>query len=126
MAVQVPSLPAAVAPLRLDQAHPLLRALADPIRLRVLVALGDGERCVCDLTTALGLAQSRLSFHLKALKDAGLISARQQGRWMYYRLQPLPLLALRDWLGNLARDCDGSATPCGSLDRPPPPHPLRA
>jgi ArsR family transcriptional regulator len=77
-----------------------------------MVVLRDGERCVCDLTTALGLAQSRLSFHLKVLKDAGLISARQQGRWMVYRLQPAALHALRDWLGVLAEARDAPAPPC--------------
>jgi ArsR family transcriptional regulator len=45
-----------------------------------------GERCVCDLTDALDAAQSRLSFHLKVLKDAGLVSDRREGRWMYYTL----------------------------------------
>ena len=66
----------------------LLKALADPNRLQIIEALASGERCVCDLTSDLGLAQSRLSFHLKVLKQCGLLSDRQSGRWVYYRLQP--------------------------------------
>ena len=98
--------------LSLDRAQPLLRALAEPIRLQVVLALQDGERCVCDLTGDLDLAQSKLSFHLKVLKEAGLIRARQEGRWMYYRLDPAALIALQDWLGQLAAGCRTPAPPC--------------
>jgi ArsR family transcriptional regulator len=52
--------------------------------LQVIEALGGGERCVCELTEALGVAQSRLSFHLKVMRQAGLITAREEGRWVYY------------------------------------------
>ena len=75
-------------------------------------ALQHGERCVCDLTSDLDLAQSKLSFHLKVLKEAGLIRARQEGRWIYYRLEPSTLLLLRDWLGQLAVACQSPAPPC--------------
>jgi ArsR family transcriptional regulator len=98
--------------LSLDRAQPLLRALAEPIRLQVVLALQDGERCVCDLTTDLDLAQSKLSFHLKVLKEAGLIRARQEGRWIYYRLDPAALTALQDWLGQLTAGCRTPAPPC--------------
>ena len=101
-----------VPPLCLDRAQPLLRALAEPIRLQVVLALQDGERCVCDLTGDLDLAQSKLSFHLKVLKEAGLIRARQEGRWIYYRLDPAALIALQDWLGQLAAGCRTPAPPC--------------
>lgn len=94
------------------RAQHLFRALADPIRLEVLQVLAQGERCVCDLTSHLDLGQSRLSFHLKVLKDAGLIAARQEGRWIYYRLQSEALEALRLWLGRLAAGCSGGARPC--------------
>jgi ArsR family transcriptional regulator len=99
-------------PLAPDQAQRLLRALAEPIRLQVVLALAGGERCVCDLTSDLDLAQSKLSFHLKVLKEAGLIGARQEGRWIYYRLEPSALLVLHDWLGELASACQSPATPC--------------
>ncbi len=62
------------------------QALSDPTRLRILDLLAGGERCVCQLTEATGAAQSRLSFHLKALLEAGLLRARRSGRWMYYSI----------------------------------------
>src|SRR3954447_21276172 len=70
----------------LDRAARLFHALSDRTRLSLLARLRLGERCVCDLTDALDAAQSRLSFHLKVLKDAGLVTDRKEGRWMYYTL----------------------------------------
>ncbi len=99
-------------PLPADQARQLLKALADPIRLQVIEALGGGERCVCELTEQLDLAQSKLSFHLKVLKEAGLLADRQSGRWVYYQLQPEALERLRGWLAELAASCTAPATPC--------------
>jgi ArsR family transcriptional regulator len=64
----------------------LCRALADENRLRIVEMLGSGERCVCELTSALDLGQSLLSHHLKTLKDAGLVTDRRDGRWVYYTL----------------------------------------
>jgi len=61
-------------------------ALSDPTRLELINRLAGGEQCVCELTDALRTGQSRLSFHLKVLKDAGLIQDRREGRWMYYTL----------------------------------------
>jgi ArsR family transcriptional regulator len=63
-------------------------ALSDETRLRIVQLLSHGERCVCELTDVLDSAQSRLSFHLKTLKDAGLVEDRREGRWTYYRLRP--------------------------------------
>jgi ArsR family transcriptional regulator len=100
-------------PLAHEQARALLKALADPLRLRVIESLGRGERCVCELTDELGLAQSKLSFHLKVLKDAGLLEAREEGRWIYYRLRAEAIGALQRWLGDLAAGCDTPASPCG-------------
>lgn len=85
-----------------ERARQLLKALADPIRLRVIEALGGSERCVCELTAELGLGQSKLSFHLKVMKEAGLIEAREEGRWSYYQLQPEALAQLADWVAALA------------------------
>lgn len=79
----------------------LLKALADPIRMEVVQSLAGGERCVCDLSEALGLAQSRLSFHLKVMRQAGLITAREEGRWVYYKLAPQAFALLRGWLTSL-------------------------
>lgn len=64
----------------------LCHALADETRLDILDQLKEGERCVCELTDALQAGQSRLSFHLKVLKDAGLIQDRPEGRWIYYAI----------------------------------------
>jgi ArsR family transcriptional regulator, arsenate/arsenite/antimonite-responsive transcriptional repressor len=78
------------------------RALADETRLRVIYRLIDGEQCVCDLTDALGVAQSRLSFHLKTLREAGIVTDRREGRWVYYALNRDALAGLERWLGPLA------------------------
>jgi ArsR family transcriptional regulator len=64
----------------------LFHALSEPVRLEVLELLVDGEHCVCEITDALDIAQSRLSFHLKVLKDARLITDRRAGRWTYYAI----------------------------------------
>jgi ArsR family transcriptional regulator, arsenate/arsenite/antimonite-responsive transcriptional repressor len=58
--------------------------------------LQDGEKCVCDLQGDLDAAQSRLSFHLKVLRDAGLVSDRKDGRWSYYTIVPEALAELHD------------------------------
>ena len=64
----------------------LCNALADEARVEIVSRLLDGEKCVCDLTDALATGQSRLSYHLKVLKDAGLVTDRREGRWAYYAL----------------------------------------
>lgn len=63
-------------------------ALSDETRLRILERLSAGERCVCELTAALGAGQSRLSFHLRTLKESRLVRDRRDGRWMYYSIDP--------------------------------------
>lgn len=63
-------------------------ALSDETRLDIVSRLAGGEQCVCDLQSALDAAQSRLSFHLKTLKTAGIVSDRREGRWIYYSLNP--------------------------------------
>lgn len=65
----------------------LCNALADEARVEIVARLLDGEKCVCDLTEALETGQSRLSYHLKVLKDAGLVTDRRDGRWAYYTLE---------------------------------------
>ncbi len=99
-----------------DQSRQLLKALADPIRLDVIhaLALALGERCVCDLTGDLNLSRSKLSFHLRVLRETGLLTDRQSGRWIYYRMQPYALAALETWLDELRRHCSQSAIPCPS------------
>ncbi len=62
-------------------------ALSDETRLRVVELLVGGERCVCELQSAIGATQSRLSFHLKVLREAGLVNDRRAGRWVHYSLR---------------------------------------
>ena len=79
----------------------LCHALADQTRLDILDQLKDGERCVCELTDALQAGQSRLSFHLKVLKDAGLIQDRPEGRWIYYAINAEAVEELEDLVASL-------------------------
>jgi ArsR family transcriptional regulator len=79
----------------------LFRALSDETRLRLLERLKGGEQCVCDLTDELESRQSLLSFHLKTLKDAGLVTDRREGRWVYYALNRGALDDLRQALDDL-------------------------
>jgi ArsR family transcriptional regulator len=64
----------------------VFKALADDMRVRVLNLLSRGELCVCEIAAALGVEQPRLSFHLRILKEAGIILDRRQERWVLYRL----------------------------------------
>ena len=79
----------------------LCHAFADETRLDILGRLKEGERCVCELTDALQTGQSRLSFHLKVLKDAGLIHDRPEGRWIYYSIDSDAVEKLQDLVASL-------------------------
>ena len=77
-----------------EQIVPLLRALADPVRLRLMSLVAShpgGEACVCDLTEAFDLSQPTISHHLKVLREAGVITSERRGTWVYYRLLPTAL-----------------------------------
>jgi len=78
-------------------------ALSDPIRISVIELLRDRELCVCELCDVLGVTQSKLSFHLKTLKEANLVRSRQEGRWIYYRLNLLQLVVLEQYLAQFQR-----------------------
>ncbi len=78
------------------------QAVAEETRLAILQLLNEGERCVCELQDELDAAQSRLSFHLKKLKDAGLVSDRRDGRWVYYSVVPEALEEMRAFLGEVS------------------------
>lgn len=79
----------------------LFHALSDETRLSVVEMLRDGERCVCELQDELDAAQSRLSFHLKVLKDAGLVVDRKEGRWVHYSLNPETFAEMQETLSGL-------------------------
>jgi ArsR family transcriptional regulator, arsenate/arsenite/antimonite-responsive transcriptional repressor len=76
-------------------------ALSDETRLAILECLRGGEECVCHLTGALESAQSRLSFHLKVLKDAGLVRDRRDGRWIHYSIDREALDIVRNYIERL-------------------------
>ena len=73
-------------------------ALSDETRVQIIEMLSHGERCVCELMGSLDAAQSRLSFHLKTLKDAGLVNDRRDGRWVYYSLDSAALDEIVEFL----------------------------
>ncbi len=77
------------------------RALGDARRLRIIEQLRGGEECVCKLTDTLETGQSLLSFHLRILRDAGLVRARREGRWVHYSIDPAALDELERVLGEL-------------------------
>ena len=64
----------------------VFKALSEETRLRILKLLENGELCVCDIVAALDMVQPKVSFHLNALKEAGFLKDRKQGRWTHYRL----------------------------------------
>jgi ArsR family transcriptional regulator len=81
-----------------EQIAPLLKALADPVRLRLLSLVAshaDGEACVCDLADAFDVSQPTISHHLKVLHEIGLLDRSKRGVWVYYR-------ARTDALANVA------------------------
>jgi ArsR family transcriptional regulator, arsenate/arsenite/antimonite-responsive transcriptional repressor len=80
-----------------EQVAPLLKALADPVRLRLMsliAAHAGGEVCVCHLTPAFELSQPTVSHHLKVLHEAGLVDRERRGTWVYYRARGAALEAL--------------------------------
>lgn len=78
-------------------------ALSEPLRIQVLELLRTQELCVCELCEHLGVTQSKLSFHLKNLKEAGLVRARQDGRWIYYSLNLPQFVVLEQYLADFRR-----------------------
>ena len=84
---------------------PLIKALADPVRLRLLSLVAshaDGEACVCDLNDAFDLSQPTISHHLKVLHEAGLLDRSKRGVWVYYRVVPAAMSDLGALIGGVA------------------------
>lgn len=80
-----------------EQIAPVLKALADPVRLRLMSLVAShegGEACVCDLTAAFELSQPTISHHLKVLHEAGLLQRSKRGTWVYYQARPQALADL--------------------------------
>ena len=83
----------------------ILKALADPVRLRlisILAASGTGEVCACDLPELLGRSQPTISHHLSLLVKTGLVEREQRGKWAWFRLRPERLGALGELLRDVA------------------------
>jgi DNA-binding transcriptional ArsR family regulator len=80
----------------------ITKALADENRIRALLALRQGELCVCQITALFGLAPSTVSKHLAILFQAGLVESRKDGRWIYYQLPgkdaPVAVREALDWV----------------------------
>ena len=88
----------------------MFKALADPVRLRVLSAIAaraGGEVCVCDVSDGLDVTQPTISHHLKVLREAGLVTSERRASWVYYRVVPQALDRLSLVLGR----CSGSEVP---------------
>jgi ArsR family transcriptional regulator len=98
----------------LDEAVGLLVAAADPHRLALLRALTAGQKCVCDLQVQVPLPGNRLSYHLKVLREAGLIVGTKRGRWIDYALVDGALDRLRAAVPQLPASGRRSAADCGS------------
>jgi ArsR family transcriptional regulator len=80
-----------------SQVAPLLKALADPVRLRLMsmvLSHEGGEACVCDLTPAFDLSQPTISHHLKVLHETGLLNRDKRGVWVFYQARPEAMSAL--------------------------------
>jgi len=88
----------------------ITKALADENRIRVLLALREGELCACQITELFGLAPSTMSKHLSILYHAGLVDSRKDGRWIYFRLPngkaPTTVKKAIDWISTAAEDQD--------------------
>jgi ArsR family transcriptional regulator, arsenate/arsenite/antimonite-responsive transcriptional repressor len=100
--------PLSVKPLSQAQAEqiaPMLKALADPVRLRLMSLIASrpgGEACVCDLNEAFDLSQPTISHHMKVLHEAGLADRERRGVWVYYRVRAEALASLATLIGNPA------------------------
>jgi ArsR family transcriptional regulator len=94
------------------QVAPLLKALADPVRLRLMsmVLSHEGsEACVCDLVPAFDLSQPTISHHLKLLHDSGLLNREKRGVWVYYQARPEAMSAIMNLFATV-----GLPTPAGA------------
>lgn len=101
--------PLAVEPLDATAAGALaakFKALADPVRLRLLSSVAGqpgAQACVCDISAGVDVSQPTVSHHLKVLRDAGLLTSRRRGTWVYYAVVPEALESMADSLTALLR-----------------------
>jgi ArsR family transcriptional regulator len=100
----------------LDALETLFKALSERTRLRILALLAQGEVCVCDIYTSLGIPQPTASRHLAYLKRSGLVADRRQGLWVYYRLSEQADPVVRGVLGAVGRGLDYVRAKCCAAD----------
>ena len=93
-----------------------LKALADPLRLRILALLRErGESCVCEITAALGTTQGNISTHLRVLRSAGLLRSQKLGKWVFYAVDETAAGELLGWLGGALAPAAGERRPADNL-----------
>jgi len=98
-----------------DAAVDALKALAHPVRLRMvqMLAEGGGELCVCHFEEAFDLTQPTISHHLKLLREAGLLDTRRDGTWVHHRIRPETMSELAGLLGRWVEEGADAAACCG-------------
>jgi DNA-binding transcriptional ArsR family regulator len=104
----------------LERVSQLLQVISPEVRLEILLAIGTSEACVCHLETALGYRQAYISQQLMALREAGLLSSRRDGRYIYYRLEKPEIMKMVELaarladmdLSSLTEKISHSQTPC--------------
>ncbi len=96
----------------------VFKAFSDEKRLAILSLLQGGEHCVCQLAEQLSIAQSALSYHLKILLSAGIVQARQEGKWTYYSINQLRRTQIADHLMTITEPLtlSSSSISCGSME----------
>ena len=99
-----------------DRVSSLCRVLSNPLRLRLLWALRDGECCVCELQTAVDAPQSTVASHLRHLTDAGLVATRKEGKWTYYRVANTGVFEVVDRAAELADSTADSSEESGEVE----------
>lgn len=104
-----------------------LRALGDPVRMRIVRLLSmplrsrsataeAGGFCACDIESVMGIGQSTVSHHMKQLLQCGLVEAEKKGRWVYYRINQPAFANLSQALARIAGDAAAAAACCGPRD----------
>jgi ArsR family transcriptional regulator len=93
----------ALSPEQAARMAPMFKALGDPVRLRLLslIAASGSEACVCDLTDAFDLSGPTISYHLKTLREAGLVGCERRGTWVYYWIRSEVLRGMGNLLGSV-------------------------
>ena len=87
----------------LKEAAATFKALSDPTRLRILKAIsGTGELCECNIVPTFGLSQPTISYHLKILREVGLVRSERRGQWVYHQLNEKALLSVVRELTDIA------------------------